>query len=488
MSIRVRSKCLFPVLLLAGAPWLSACGGGGATAEAAVTPVEETPVEEVPPVEEPPPAVDSPLDTQLAGLAAQAGAGPMAAPVPQDPDLVALGQALFFDRVLSGNRDISCYTCHDVDFGAGDGLSVSIGTGGLGKGADRVLDRGRLIARNAPSLLRIAGQPTMFWDSRVLRRPDGTLVTPSAALNGPTPTAAAIAARLGSALAAQALFPLLSHDEMRGQPGENELADAPTDLEAWARVMRRLVGTDDGAEPGIAGYRQLFALAFPEVVRWSDYDVGHVAQAIAAFEVAAFDTRGAPFDAFLAGTRAAMTDAEKRGGVLFFGRAGCAACHRGPALTDGQHHAIGVPQVGPGHDFALEDTGRAAVTGDPADAYRFRTPGLRNVALTGPFMHDGAYTTLGAAIRHYRNPRQSLFAYDASQLAPALRTLVDTDPLRQDARARAIDARVRGGVRLDDAEVADLEAFLGSLTDAAALDLSAAEPETVPSGLPIDDA
>ncbi len=102
-------------------------------------------------------------------------------------------------------------------------------------------------------------------------------------------------------------------------------------------------------------------------------------------------------------------------------------------------------------------------------------------------MHDGAYTTLGAAIRHYRNPRQSLFAYDARQLAPALRALVDTDPLRQDARARAIDGRVRGGVRLDDAEVADLEAFLGSLTDAAALDLSAAEPETVPSGLPIDD-
>jgi len=478
------------LLALAGTVLFSGCGGGGATAEAGVPPVAPTPVEPAPveptPVE-PPPATDTALDLQLATLAARADAAVMPASPVQDPDLVTLGQALFFDRILSGNRDVSCYTCHDVDFGAGDGLSLSVGTGGFGKGADRLLDRGRLTARNAPSILRVAGQPTMFWDSRVARRGDGTLATPSAVLNGPAPTASAIAATLTSALTAQAVFPLLSHDEMRGQPGENEVADAPSDVEAWARLMRRLVGTDNDAEPGVAAYRDLFALAFPAVVRWSDFHVGHVARAIAAFEIAAFDTRGSPFDAWLAGTRTALTDTEKRGAILFFGRAGCAACHGGPALTDGRHHAIGVPQVGPGHDFPFEDTGRASVTGDPTDRYRFRTPGLRNVALTGPWMHDGAYTTLGAAIRHYRNPRQALLGYDATQLAPLLRTLVDTDPVRQDARARALDARVRDGVELNDVEVGQLEAFLGALTDTAALDLSAAEPETVPSGLPIDD-
>ncbi len=164
-------KTLFGSLLaLAGAVLLSGCGAGGATAQASVPPVDATPVEptpvEPPPVE-PPPVLDTALDLQLAALTAQAGAAVMPASPVEDPDLVALGQALFFDRILSGNRDVSCYTCHDVDFAGGDGLSVSIGTGGLGKGADRILDRGRLIARNAPSMLRVAGQPTMFWDSRV---------------------------------------------------------------------------------------------------------------------------------------------------------------------------------------------------------------------------------------------------------------------------------------------------------------------------------
>lgn len=468
------------VLLLAG------CGGGGASADTGNTVVDTSPT--APPGTDPTPAPtpDSPLDAQLAALAADAGAAAQPDAPAQDAALVALGQALFFDRVLSGNQDISCYTCHDVDFATGDGLSVSIGTGGLGKGAARQLARGLLIPRNAPHLFRLGGARTLFWDGRVSRQ-NGVLTTPEPALNGPTPAASGIAAQLTTALAAQAMFPVTSHDEMAGQPGENEIADAGSNLEVWALLMRRLVGTDDGSAPGLSGYRTLFAAAYPGVARWDDFNFGHAARAIAAFEVHAFHTQGAAFDRWLAGNRAALSTPQKEGGVLFFGRAGCARCHGGAAFTDGRFHAIGVPQVGPGKDGPGEDTGRGLVTGDPQDRYRFRTPSLRNVALTGPWMHDGAYTTLENAIAHYRDPVQSLRVYDRTQLDPLLRALVDTDPVRQDARAQAISNLVRGGVRLSPQDVDRLAAFLGALSDPEALDLAAFEPDTVPSGLPIDD-
>ncbi len=472
---------LSPLCLL-----LAACGGGGAAAEAATDGGSGTDAA-APPAPPGPAPADPALEATLRRLTGEARVTPLAPEPPEPPELVALGQALFFDRVLSGNRDISCYTCHDVDFATGDGLSVSIGTGGQGKGADRTLGQGLLIPRNAPPVFHLARNPVLFWDGRIERRPDGTLLTPEPALNGPAPSAAAVAAPLSSALAAQALFPVTARDEMRGQPGENELADAATNLEIWDLLMRRLVGTDGDPASGIAGYRALFAQAFPQIGTVSGYTFGHAARALAAFQSAAFDTGGAAFDRWLGGEAGALSDAEKRGGILFYGRADCARCHEGPALTDGRFHAIGVPQVGPGKDFPGEDTGRARVTGDARDRYRFRTPSLRNVALTGPWMHDGAYTTLENAVRHYVDPVRSLRTYDARQLSPVLQPLVDRDPARQQAREAAISNLVRGGVRLSPGEVADLVAFLRALTDADALDLSAAEPDAVPSGLPIDD-
>ena len=474
--------------LLGSAAPLGGCGGGAEAATGTTTVVDTpAPPPGTPPQPPPPPPPGGGLDAQLSQLALRAGAARVAAAPAQDPAQVALGQALFFDRILSGNRNISCYTCHDVGAATGDALSVSIGTGGFGAAADRRLADGTLIARNAPPLFRLGRQGTMFWDSRVTRRQDGTLATPEPALNGPNPSAAAVAAQLTSALAAQAMFPPTSREEMRGQPGENEIADATTNLEVWTLLMRRLVGTDDGTATGIAAYRDLFAAAYPDVETWGGFNFGHAARALAAFMVASFHPRGSPFDDFLDGNVAAMNDQAKRGGILFFGRADCARCHEGPALTDGRHHAIGVPQVGPGRDFFLEDTGRGAITNDPDDRYRFRTPSLRNVAITGPWMHDGAYTTLTNAVEHYRDPERSLRNYDRSQLSALLQGLVDTNPARQDARALAISPLVRGGVRLNDQEVAQIVAFFQALTDPDAFNLEHTEPPAVPSGLPIDD-
>lgn len=138
-------------------------------------------------------------------------------------------------------------------------------------------------------------------------------------------------------------------------------------------------------------------------------------------------TSNSPFDRYAAGAARALTDAQKRGLVLFVGKADCAMCHRGPNFADDQFHALGI---------AGADTGRFKVTGVEADRFTFKTPTLRNVALTAPYMHDGSVSTLREVIDFYN-------AGGGAQRpkSPLLRRL-----------------------DLTEREKADLEAFLESLT------------------------
>lgn len=134
--------------------------------------------------------------------------------------------------------------------------------------------------------------------------------------------------------------------------------------------------------------------------RPGDLGFQHAANAIAAFESAAYTFLDSPFDQYLEhdNNNGALADDAKRGALLFYGSAGCANCHSGSLLTDQRHHNIGIPPVGPGKaPESPLDFGRARETGRVKDAYEFRTPPLRNVTLTGPWMHSGAYTTLRGA-------------------------------------------------------------------------------------------
>ena len=475
-------------LLGCGAVALAACGGASAAGPAAGDAAQgDTPP--TPPT--PPPPPPSTLDRDLQARLAQVGIAPLQAPPDQPTALVELGRALFFDKELSGNRNIACATCHHPTTGTGDALSLPIGEGGLGLGTARQVAAGGLIPRNAPPLFN-RGLPSvrrMFWDSRVSRGagPGGALTTPEPALNGASPQARDIAAELTTALAAQAIFPLTAEAEMRGSAGENELAAAPDNLTLWARLMARLVGTENGTLGGIAAYRSLFQAAFPAVVDFDAFHIGHLGRAVAAFEDQAFRALTSPFDAYVAGDVTALADDAKRGALLFYGRADCSRCHQGPLQTDDDHHAIAIPQLGPGREADGDDLGRFEQTGDPDDLYGFRTPSLRNVELTGPWMHDGAYTSLQAAVRHYDNPVRSLQQYDATQLAPLLRAFVDRDPVRNQARADALSNILRPSPRLDAGDVADLTAFLRSLSDPASRSLAALVPGSVPSGLPVGD-
>jgi cytochrome c peroxidase len=116
-----------------------------------------------------------------------------------------------------------------------------------------------------------------------------------------------------------------------------------------------------------------------------------VALAIDAY-VRKLTTPNSPFDRYAAGDKTALSDAQKRGLMLFVGKADCTMCHRGPNFSDDQFHALGLPG---------DDAGRFKITGVEADRNAFKTPTLRNVALTAPYMHDGSLSTLREVIDFY---------------------------------------------------------------------------------------
>lgn len=449
------------------------------------------------------------LDAALQSLIAQQGLRPLPPAPPPDPAQVALGRALFFDKELSGNRDISCATCHHPQLATADGLPLSIGTGGTGLGPARQLGPNReIVPRHATELFNrgLAEWRTMFWEGRV---------SGSAAEGFHTPAGTSLPPGLDSVLAAQAMFPVTIRNEMRGgwyniagypiQPGTvldesaygarptgwedtdlygrpNELAAIPDDSQylpqIWVLLMQRLLA--------IPAYRELFRQAYPDVPP-AELGFQHAANALAAFQADAFTFTHSAWDRYLAGDTMALDNQAKEGALLFYGRAGCATCHSGPLFTDQQYHNIGVPQFGPGRDeVAPLDYGRYAISRDPADRYAFRTPPLHNVALTGPWLHNGAYDSLEAVIGHHLQPAEALRAYDGRSLPPELRQTLQNYPVTIDDILLTLSPEL-GHTPLNGREVAQLVAFLESLTDPVAADLGHLVPDAVPSGLPVAD-
>lgn len=429
-------------------------------------------------------------------------AGPLPSPLgegdfhPVTPEKVALGRFLAFDKVLSGNLNISCLTCHHPMAGTGDGLSLPVGEGGeglgvtrnTGSGADAVHER---VPRNAPALfgLGIKSFDTMFHDGRVS-------VDASKPSGFDSPAGDFLPQGLDNLVAAQAMFPVTSGAEMAGQPGENPQADATAavtngDFSAvWNHIADKL--------RAIPEYVDLFAAAYDEVNGAADINYVHVANAIAAFEIDAWRCDDSPFDRFLRGDRNALNKHQRRGMRLFYGEAGCDTCHSGPFFSDMQFHAIAMPQVGPGkgdnqdgYSDGRDDFGLGRETGNAADRFKFRSSPLRQIAQTAPYGHSGAYDTLEAVVRHHLDPVNSLHNYDSSQLSLPSRVDLDAEDLvvqNDPARRQAIaDANELAPVSLEEAEIADLLAFLHALSDPSCVDLRRDVPAALPSGLPLFD-
>lgn len=424
----------------------------------------------------------------FAMLAVPAFAGPLPEPdarfVEDSLEEITLGRLLFFDPILSGSRTVSCATCHHPRFATTDGVSLGFGDGGVGLGPDRQADPDnppeQRIPRNATALFNLGAEEftRFFHDGRLEADPDrsGGLRTP---LGGD------MANGFRSALAAQAMFPVLSGDEMAGHYSENDVAQAVRQGMltgaggAWSILSRRI--------ERIPEYRAQFDVVIGDrPIAFAD-----IANVIAAFVAFEWRADNSPFDAYLRNGDP-LPEQAARGMELFYGSAGCAGCHSGQFQTDHDFHAIAMPQIGPGKAARFEqhnrDEGRMRVTGNVDDAYRFRTPSLRNVVQTAPYGHAGAYATLEAVLRHHLDPIAGLRNYDRAQaVLPGLTFDSDFAVLADpEEMARIADANELPPQELNDAEVADLLAFLQMLTDEQGLAGRLGIPETVPSGLPVD--
>jgi cytochrome c peroxidase len=444
------------------------------------------------------------------GMAAQKLPGPDHDFRAPSDEKVELGRVLMFDKILSGNMNISCGSCHHSLAATGDGLSLPVGEGGKGLGVTRTVGSGdseivERVPRNAPPVFNLGDNAfrTLFHDGRVTSDP--TLMGGETFPSGcKTPAGQDLPDNLENVLACQAMFPVTSATEMAGQAGENTIADAAAvgNLAGpggvWEQLAQRL--------QAIPEYVDMFKAAFPgDVIDASDITYAHAANAISAFEGEAWRADNSPFDQYLRGDRNAMSNNAQRGMRLFYkgdrnGNA-CADCHSGLYQTDEQFHAIAMPQIGsgrgsnsPGQTEGKEDFGREQVTGDPNDILKFRTPSLRNVALTAPYGHSGAYNTLRAVVEHHLDAVNSLYAYNSNRQA-----ILPTHP--------TLDAE--NYAAMDDPAIVDYIAahnelapfaytprqvdliidFLHALTDPASLDLRGDQDVVngVPSELPLDD-
>jgi cytochrome c peroxidase len=199
---------------------------------------------------------------------------------------------------------------------------------------------GGLGGRQAPTILNTGFNPLQFWDGRA------------------------------RSLEEQALGPIQNPIEM-GETHEN--------------VVRKL--------KGIKGYQQQFRVIFS-----TNLNLQGIAEAIAAFERTVISTNSA-FDKYVMGDSKAMDEAAVRGMTLFKGKARCILCHNGPNFTDNQFHNLGVPQIGP----MKEDLRRYYVTKVEKDKGAFKTPTLRSITETAPYMHDGVFKTLGEVLDFLNN-------------------------------------------------------------------------------------
>lgn len=286
---------------------------------------------------------------------------PLNVPVPDDnpqsPEKINLGKLLFYDPILSGNKDIACASCHHPDFNFSDGQEISIGTNARGIGSKRQFNIPNdipFVKRNSQTILNTAfngitnneipnpKNAVMFWDSRV------------------------------RSLEKQSLEPIKALEEMRGR--------AYTEEDALKNVIERL--------KKITTYQTLFKKAFEQE---DPITIDNLGKAIASYERTLI-SNNSRFDQYLRGDKKAISGFELDGLKAFL-RSGCTQCHNGPMLSDFKMHSLGVPD---NEKLGFSDSGANA-------QYAFRTASLRNLAYTQPFMHSGKFGTLERVLEFYED-------------------------------------------------------------------------------------
>jgi cytochrome c peroxidase len=395
---------------------------------------------------------------------------------PIDQKRADLGRMLWFDIVNGLNDDNTCGGCHSPANGFGDTQPIAIGIdNNLIVGPHRTGPRNQ---RRTPAASNSALYPTLMWNSRFAAI-SGDPFDNSKGFQFPDPEGTTLS-YLPHLLAAQAFIPFTERVEAAGFRVLSEADSAGL----RAEVVRRL--------NEISEYRKLFGQVYPEVAAGEDINFDHLAKAIAEFEFTLVFA-DAPLDRFARGQRDVLTTRQKRGALLFFGKAGCVRCHAvagqsNEMFSDFKQHVIGVPQVVPtignvtfdgrrkNQDFGLEQ-----VTGNAEDRYMFRTAPLRNCAVMPAFMHNGAFVRLEDAIRHHLDPYVSARTYTTALLPADLQgALGPIEPV-----LNRLDPLLRAPILLSDKEFNELVDFVRyGLLDPGILPerLKTLIPKRVPSG------
>ncbi len=385
-----------------------------------------------------------------------------------------LGRLLFFDPVLSLHQDSSCASCHSPTTGFGDTQAIAIGINNNGfVGPDRGGPRNQ---RRAPTVINAAFYPNLMWNSRFVAL-SGDPFDNSNGFSFPEPEGRSLS-RLPHLLAAQAFIPPTVAVEMTGFDFQGD------SFAVRDEVLRRVTA--------IKKYRKLFKKAFPEVKRGAPVTYDMIGEAIAEFEFTLVFAN-APLDRFARGETTAMTEKQKRGALLFFGKAQCITCHAvsgqsNEMFSDFTPRVVGVPQIvpmvsnvkfdGPGMD---EDFGLEQVTGDAADRYKFRTAPLRNLSVQSAFFHNGVFSSLYDTIQHYRHVFESARSFEGAR-----RETFFAGPI-EPVLERVPDI-LNPGIQINDEEFEEVLEFVrNGLLDPRARpeNLRSLIPDSVPSGLPL---
>lgn len=402
--------------------------------------------------------------------------------------LAQLGMQLFFSKALSGNGDVACASCHHPLLGGGDNLSLSIGVGAADPnvlGHKRLLqDKHNLsVPRNAPTTFNSGlWSQFMFHDGRVAQLEEG-ITTPDVVYGQPDRLAG------DNLVYAQARFPVTSNDEMRGETFDV----GGTRQSCRERLAERLGGYGANTESSLPAAETAYWLAaFRQAYQQPQADASAliteqtIAAALAEYERSQVFIN-TPWKQYVQGDSAAISESAKRGALLFFRERdadgyACASCHRGDFFTDEQFHHVLMPPIGPGKDnekgTVQRDYGRWLVTQRPDDKFRFRTPSLLNVAVTGPWGHNGAYTSLEAVVRHMLNPFQAALNYDSGQLT---QPNIPTTQLAVNLREMLGSNTDLAGQTYQEEDVQHLVAFLHTLTDPCVTRPDCLQP-WIPSG------
>jgi cytochrome c peroxidase len=447
---------------------------------------------------------------------------------PIDPKLANLGRLLWFDKIHSLHHDNTCGGCHSPTNGFGDTQPMAIGVQNNNLvGPHRAGPRNQ---RRSPLVVNTALYPALMWNGR-FNSLSGDPFNNALGFRFPFPEddtrfsfANDLANHVTQLLQAQGHMPPTELIEVAGFNGTcpNGVPDATLGAafcqfdDGKGEIVPLPDGTGSRNEPirqkalsilnASHAYRQLFGEVFPEVAAGAPIDFFMFGKAIGEFEFTLVFAN-APIDQFARGDRFAMTASEKRGALLFFGKANCVQCHAvsgqsavgesNEMFTDFQERVIGVPQIapffgvgkdnvifdGPGQD---EDFGLEQISGNEADRYKFRTAPLRNLAVAPGFFHNGAFIRLEDAIQHHLNVYQSAHSYNPAKAGVPADLAQRVGPI--EPVLDRLDPLLRNPTELTPREFADLVSFVrdGLLDERAkAENLCNLVPAQVPSGLPV---